>query len=97
MQLLKEESQDIIRVISPPHCARGSTRCQKCKDALEITKICLLRVYSESLSARPVIEVDINDEPVFLAFDVIKYFETQEEAQTYAEQNAISDIDFNLT
>ncbi|MHA1930600.1 MAG: hypothetical protein ACTSV2_18675 [Candidatus Thorarchaeota archaeon] len=92
---MKEESHDIIRVISPPHCARGSTRCQKCKEALEVRKICLLRVYGESLAARPVIEVNIEGNPVFLAFDVMRYFETKEEALEYAKENSVSDIVFD--
>lgn len=92
---MKEGFRDIIRVISPPHCARGSTRCQQCKEALNEREICLLRLYSESLAARPVIEIVVDSERVFLAFDVIRRFETQKEALTYAEQKSISDIDFD--
>ena len=85
--------EDIIRVISPPHCARGPTRCEQCEEALKNSKICLLRLYSNgSEVSRPVIEVVREGERMFLPFDVMIYFESKEDALEYAKKHSISDV-----
>ena len=91
---MNDSIEDIIRVISPPHCARGPTRCELCKEALKNSKICLLRLYSNgSEVSRPVIEVVREGERMFLPFDVMKYFESKEDALEYAKKHSISDVD----
>ena len=91
---MKNEIEDIIRVISPPHCARGPTRCEQCKEALKNSKICLLRLYSNgSEVSRPVMEVTREGERMFFPFDVMKYFESKDDALEYAKKHSISDVD----
>ncbi len=90
-------SIDIIRVISPPHCARGPTRCAKCREAQEQVKICHIRLYLESgLMARPVMKYEIDGETSFFEFDVLQTFANREEAEAYANETGIKDMDFNV-
>lgn len=88
-------SEEIIRVISPPHCARGPKRCEKCAEAAKSRKICLLRVFFDHGGiARPVIEIERDDKRVLCEFDVLRRFQSEAEAIQYAEANNISDVEF---
>lgn len=88
--------ENIIRVLSPPHCARGPSRCEKCKEATETKKICLLRIFFDGgMITRPMIEIERNGKRSLLEFDVLRYFQGKDEALEYAKSQNISDIDFS--
>jgi hypothetical protein len=89
-------SEDIIRRISPPHCARGPSRCEKCKEAAQTKMLCLLRVYlAPSQIARPVIYLKKDGMDSYFAFDVMKRFEDENQAIEYAKQHGIVDVDLS--
>lgn len=82
----------VLKKMSPIHCARGPTRCEKCKEYAQQTKIALLKVLTQDkgLQARPIIELEINGEKQFHPFDVIKYFDALEEAKNYAKEKDLT-------
>ena len=83
-------SEEIIRIISPPHCARGPRGCDKCREAAEVQHICLLRVFLDHGEiARPMIQLVRDGESRLYEYDVLKYFESETEAVEYAEENGI--------
>lgn len=88
-------SSYIIRKIPIVHCARGPENCKKCKE-IYTEKICLLDIspphYGEW--TRRVIEVEIDGEKVCREFDVVKIFQSEDEAREYAEKNEIKDVKF---
>lgn len=85
--------EEIIRILSPPHCARGPKGCDKCREAAKTKKISLLRIFFDSgMMARPMIEVERDGRRSMHEYDVIRYFGSVEEARQYAESNNISDV-----
>lgn len=75
----------LIRRLVPPHCARGPRRCGKCRDAKETYLLLDIAPERPNEIARPVIEVD----GTFRPFDVVRRFETREEALAYAQDKGI--------
>jgi hypothetical protein len=83
----------IIRIISPPHCARGSKRCEQCAEAAKTQIPCLIRVFFDvGIAARPVMELEIDGQMQSCEFDVIKKFNSTEDAMKYAKENDITSI-----
>jgi hypothetical protein len=85
----------IIQKIALAHCARGIRTCPKCREVYT-RKYCLLDICVEGNAARPVIEVEINGEKVWREFDIIKIFETCDEAIAYAEVHRVHFVKENL-
>ena len=89
----KRPSEEIIRVISPPHCARGPNGCEKCREAAKIKKICLLKIFFDHGEiARPMIELEQDGTRSFYEYDVIHYFQDKIEALEYSKKHNITDI-----
>jgi hypothetical protein len=78
----------VIQKIALAHCARGIRNCPKCREVYT-RKYCLLDICVQGDMARPVIEVEINGEKVWRAFDITKIFETYDQAIAYARANKI--------
>ncbi|MDF1538984.1 MAG: hypothetical protein P1Q69_08775 [Candidatus Thorarchaeota archaeon] len=88
--------EEIIRVLSPPHCARGPKGCDKCREAAKIKEICLLRIFFDGgMIARPMIEIERDGSKSLHEFDVLRRFETADEALQYASDNNIQDVDLS--
>ncbi|MFX0055331.1 MAG: hypothetical protein ACFFAX_10285 [Promethearchaeota archaeon] len=86
--------EEMIRVISPPHCARGPNRCDACAEAAKTKVICLVRVYLDpGQFARPIMELSRDGDTSYYEFDVVRRFETEAEAIKYALDNGIEDIE----
>ena len=86
-------SEEIIRVMSTPHCARGPKGCEGCREAAKIKKICLLRVFFDhGYMARPMIELERDGERSLLEYDVLRIFENKDEALKYARKNNLTDV-----
>jgi hypothetical protein len=86
-------SEEIIRVMSPSHCARGPKGCEECKEAAKTKKICLLRVFFDhGYMARPMIELERKGERILLEYDVLRVFQNIDEALEYAKKNNLTDI-----
>lgn len=80
----------IIRKVGLAHCKRGPSRCEKCRE-MNIERICLLDICppDQGKIQRRVIQVSREGEKVWREFDIVKIFESQEEAEKYAEENEI--------
>ena len=83
----------VIREIRMAHCKRGPQRCEKCCE-IDIDKICLLEIFPEDygLSQRRVMAFDHAGEKKRLTFEVVKVFDSADEARSFAQQNHISDV-----
>lgn len=82
----------IIRTIRLAHCKKGPARCAQCRE-MDVDKICLLDICPPHPGEiqRRVIEVELDGEHVWREFDVVKVFESEQEARAYAAANGISD------
>jgi hypothetical protein len=80
----------IIRRISLAHCAKGPVICAKCK-AMDRAKYCLLKLCTPDGTTRRVIEVTEGGKKVFREFEVVKIFDSKEEAQKYSQEHSITD------
>ena len=88
-------SRYIIRTMRLAHCKRGPAVCEKCRE-MDEEKICLLDICppDQGMVQRRVIEISRGGESVWHEFDIVRAFESEEEAREYAEQNGIDDITF---
>ncbi|MGY5876791.1 MAG: hypothetical protein RTU30_13665 [Candidatus Thorarchaeota archaeon] len=94
---MKQEKYLIIRVRRGMHCARGPKHCSKCAEASKNVSIVLLElVGDDGRMARPVIEVERDGDRFHLAFNIVKKFDTEEEARAYAKEHGITDVKFTL-
>lgn len=78
----------IVKKITQAHCARGLRTCPKCREVYT-RKYCLLDICVGGNAARPVIEVEIEGEKAWRAFDIIKIFETYDKAIAYARAHKV--------
>ena len=85
----------IIRKIRLAHCKKGPDRCEQCREMKE-EKICLLKLFSPDSDRiqRRMIEIHRDGEKVWYAFDIIRMFEKRAEAESYAAENGIQDVEF---
>ncbi len=86
--------EEMIRVISPSHCARGPHGCDACAEAAKIKVICLVRVYfNPGRFAKPIMELSRDGDKSYYEFDIVRKFESESEAVKYALENGIEDIE----
>jgi hypothetical protein len=85
----------IIRKVRIAHCKRGPSVCEKCRE-MDAEKICLLDICPprEGEIQRRVIQVNVGGEEAWREFDIVRMFESQEEAREYADKNGIEDVVF---
>lgn len=82
-----------IRLLKPMHCARGPSRCEKCKAAGEKPAAPkLLDVCPYGDAARPTVEVERAGKKTFRAYDVIKSFNDIDEARAFATKHGLTDV-----
>ena len=88
-------SRYIIRKIRLAHCKKGPSICDKCRE-MDAEKICLLDICPPRVGEiqRRVIQVNIEGEQVWRGFDIVRAFDSEEEAREYADKNAIEDVKF---
>ncbi|MFW9834778.1 MAG: hypothetical protein ACFFEK_12335 [Candidatus Thorarchaeota archaeon] len=90
-----EEHEDIIRVIEGVHCAKGPNGCKKCAEAGIQNKLCLIRIFKEaSEEPRPIIELAEREDQQYFTYDVLKCFDSLQDAHEYAENNGIWDVEY---
>lgn len=84
----------VIRRIRQAHCARGPARCARCRE-MDREVIALLDIAppQQGLVARPTLPVAVGGQQVWREFDVVRVFESEEEARAYAEQNGVVDVE----
>jgi hypothetical protein len=87
-------SRYIVRKIRLAHCKRGPSVCEKCR-AMDVERICLLDICpsNEHDMQRRVIQVTIDGEQVWREFDIVRVFESAAQAEAYAREHALSDIE----
>ena len=85
----------IIRKIRIAHCKKGPSICDKCR-AMDAERICLLDICPPRVGEiqRRVIQVNMEGETVWREFDIVRAFESDEEAREYADHHAIEDVEF---
>jgi hypothetical protein len=83
-----------IRRVRIAHCKRGPSRCDKCRE-MDAERICLLEIWppGEGEMQRRVLSMEENGVQVWREFDIVRSFESGEEAQIYAEQHGIDDVE----
>lgn len=83
----------ILRRIRLAHCARGPQWCEMCRRMdREVPALLDIDPPDYGMAARRAIEVEIAGEKVWREFDVVRTFETEEEARAYAAEQGIADI-----
>ena len=87
-------SHHIIRRIRLGHCARGPKWCEKCRE-MDREAPCLLDVDPPNygMVARRMIELEFEGESFWREFDVVRTFESEQEARAYAEAHGIQDVE----
>lgn len=82
--------QQIVRATRSVHCSRGPVLCAKCR-AMDSVKWMLLDIDppNQDREARPVIEVTLEGKSEWRAYDVLRIFENELEARTFAGDNLI--------
>lgn len=75
----------IIRRIRLAHCKRGPELCALCR-AMDVETYCLLDIDPPrpGMVQRRVIQVVVDGEPVWREFDVVRAFDSRDEAAAYA-------------
>jgi hypothetical protein len=63
---------------------------------MDAERICLLDICPPRVGEiqRRVIQVNMEGETVWREFDIVRVFESEEEAKEYANKNAIEDVGF---
>lgn len=63
---------------------------------MDIGKVCLLDVgfSDEGKQQRRVVQVTIDGEEIWREFEIVKVFETRGEAEKYAAENGIKDVEY---
>ncbi|MGV9173738.1 MAG: hypothetical protein ACOC44_02665 [Promethearchaeia archaeon] len=88
------DSLVLIKKMPKIHCARGAKGCEKCRVFLEEGEsFCLIRVFLESTNvARPVTEIYVGCRRIIGEYEVLKRFDSKDEAKKYAIQHKIEII-----
>ena len=85
--------QFIIRSIRMAHCKRGPLVCRQCREE-DVEKICLLETYPPGSgdAQRRMIDVEVDGKTVWREYDVVRTFDSEQEARDYAEENSIQSV-----
>ncbi len=84
----------IIRRIRVAHCKRGPELCARCRE-MDSEKICLMDICppNPGQEQRRVIEVTVNGESTWHEYDVVRVFDSEQEAKEFATRERIEDIE----
>ncbi len=87
-------SHYLIRRLRLAHCARGPQWCEKCREMdRQVPALLDIDPPNYGLLARRTIEVEWEGARVWREFDVVRTFETEEEARAHAAQHGIDDVE----
>jgi len=91
--------QHVLKKMARIHCARGPNRCKICKEYAEDKRWALLLVNPDEkllvnpdenpMATRPMIELEVDGEMVFLPFDVLSYWDDIISAMDYVEAKGL--------
>jgi hypothetical protein len=84
----------IIRRVRLAHCKLGPERCEECRE-MDEERPCLLEIFppGAGLMQRRVMELEVEGEAVWRAFEVVKVFADEAEARVYGEEKGIADVE----
>ncbi len=84
----------VIRAQKPLHCARGASRCEKCKEAeRQPARPKLLDICPDGDDvARPAVVLLRDGKESLRVYDVLQTFESAEAAEEFAKQHGIADV-----
>ena len=77
----------IIRRMRLAHCKRGPARCEQCREMASVERICLLEIDPPGEMQRRVVQVRAGGP--WHEFDVVRAFDSEEEARAYASEQGI--------
>lgn len=81
----------VIKRVAIIHCQRGVERCQKCRE-MYAQKYCLLDICPRVPAARRVTEVMTEGRKEWREFDIVRQFESYEDALAYGKREGIEVI-----
>lgn len=82
-----------VRLLSHGHCARGPAICQRCAAAAEKpASPALLDLCPDGDAARPTIAVEREGQRTWVAYDVLRWFASVEEARAFATRHGLDDV-----
>ena len=81
----------VLKKMARIHCARGPKGCDICKEYASDLKWALLIINPDDnpMAARPVIELDVEGEMVFMPFDVLAYYDDIKDAMEYVTEKKL--------
>ena len=87
-------SRYVIRKVRPAHCKRGPDRCEECR-TLDAERVCLLDVCPprEGEIQRRVIKLIRDGVEAWREFDIVRVFESPEDARHFALENGVEDVE----
>jgi hypothetical protein len=88
-------SQYVIRKVRLAHCKRGPDRCEECRTLAAEKRICLLDVCPprEGEIQRRVIKLLRGGVETWREFDIVRVFESPEDARLFADEYGIEDVE----
>ena len=82
-----------IRKVADGHCARGATRCAKCKTAQETSRVVLVKLFLlASGNAAPVLFTEVDGAQRMCEYETVQEFASADEARAYAAANGVGDV-----
>lgn len=82
-----------VRLLAHGHCARGPATCQRCAAAAKRpASPALLDLCPDGDAARPTIGVEREGRQTWVAYDVLRWFASAEEARAFAADHGLDDV-----
>ena len=84
----------VIRKIRVAHCKKGPALCEDCRQR-NVQRICLL----DTCPPRPgevqrrLIQVERGGERIWREYEIVRSFDSEEQAELYAKDNVIEDVE----
>lgn len=81
----------VLKKMARIHCARGPKGCEICKEYAKELKWTLLLINPDDnpFSARPMLEIELEGEMVWMPFDVVAYYDNIETAMEYVNEHKL--------
>ncbi len=90
-QAVRRTDDLVVKGMGKLHCARGSKRCERCKEAeaQPATPALLDLRPDHPEAARPTVEVVRDGEPTHRVYDVVRRFASAEEARAFGAKHGV--------
>ena len=82
-----------VRLLGYGHCARGTQRCEKCREtAARPATLALLDLCPDGDAARPTVAVERGGKRVHVPYEVLRRFASDDEAKAFAARHELLDV-----